>query len=138
MYYDIEVTPEKQEEIINKIAKTINKYGLDMAAILLIESVGPMSFIGAQMGRLFFSPFLLAISEDVGISGEELFQIMEKRENVKKLIQAIEKLRQEEEERKKIEEAKKLDGKSSEAETEEASTKKGWRRFISFKQLFKL
>ena len=132
MYFDVEVTPDEQEEIIQKIAKAINKYGLDMAATLLIESLGPMTFIGAQMGRLFFSPFLPAISEDVGISGEKIFQIMENRENVKKLIQAIEKLTQEEEERKKIEKAEKLDQKRVESDIEGMHKKKGWRRFIPF------
>ena len=132
LYWDVEVTPEEQEEIIQKIAQTIHKYGMDVAAILMIESVRPLSFIGAQMGRLFLSPVLPAISEDVGISGEKLFQIMEKHENVDKLIQAIEKLTQEEEERKKAEKAKKQEEKKAKMVEGGEPEKKGWRRFLPF------
>ena len=132
LYWDIEVTPEEQEEMIQKIAQTIHKYGMDVAAILMIESVRPLTFIGAQMGRLFLSPLLPAISEDVGISGEKFFQIMEKHENVEKLIQAIEKLTQEEEERKKAEKAKKLEEKKAKMAEGGEPEKKGWRRFIPF------
>ena len=132
LYWDVEVTPEEQEEMIQKIAQTIHKYGMDVAAILMIESVRPLTFIGAQMGRLFLSPLLPAISEDVGISGEKFFQIMEKRENVEKLIQAIEKLTQEKEERKKAEKAKKLAEKKAKMEERGEPEKKGWRRLLPF------
>jgi len=74
LYYDIEVTPEDEDEMIRKIAEKIHQYGLDVAAILMIESVKPLSFIGAQMGRFFVSPFLPALGENVGMSGEKLFQ----------------------------------------------------------------
>lgn len=132
MYWDVEVTPEDEDEMIRKIAETIHKYGLDVAAILMIESVKPLSFIGAQMGRFFVSPFLPALGEDVGISGEKFLQIFEKHENVEKLITAIEELTREEEEQKKAEKAKKLEEKRAKIEAGEAPEKKGWRRFIPF------
>ena len=50
MYWDINVTSEDEEEMIQKIAHKIHEYGMDMAAILMIESVKPLSYIGAQMG----------------------------------------------------------------------------------------
>ena len=132
MYWDVEVTPEDEDEMIRKIAKTIHKYGLDVAAILMIESVKPLSFIGAQMGRFFVSPFLPALGEDIGISGEKFLQIFEKHENVEKLITAIEELTREEEEQKKAEKAKKLEEKRAKIEAGEAPEKKGWRRFLPF------
>jgi len=132
LYWDVEVTPEDEDEMILKIAATIHKYGLDVAAILMIESVKPLSFIGAQMGRFFVSPFLPALGEDVGISGEKFLQIFEKHENVEKLIKAIEELTREEEEQKKAEKAKKLEEKRAKIEAGEAPEKKGWRRFLPF------
>jgi len=132
LYWDVEVTPEDEDEMIRKIAETIHKYGLDVPAILMIESVKPLSFIGAQMGRFFVSPFLPALGEDVGISGEKFLQIFEKHENVEKLITAIEELTREEEEQKKAEKAKKLEEKRAKIEAGEAPEKKGWRRFIPF------
>ena len=132
MYWNIEVTSEDEDEMIRKNAQNIHKSGFDVAAILLIESVKPLSFIGTQMGRFFISPFLPALGENVGISGEKFLQIFEKHENVEKLIKAVEELTREEEERKKAEKAEKLERKSIEAETGETSKKKGWRRFIPF------
>jgi hypothetical protein len=129
LYWNIELTPEDEEEMIRKIAQSIHSHGMDVAAIFMIESVKPISYIGTQMGRLFFSPILPFFGEDIGISGEKFLQIFAKRDNIEKLIKTVEKLAKEEEDRKKDEKAKKLDEKSAEGETGEAP-KKGWRRFI--------
>jgi len=130
LYWDIEVTSEDEDEMIMKIAHKIHEYGLDVAAVLMIESFKPLSYVGAQMGRFFVSPFLPALGENIGIGGEKLFQIFEKRENVEKLIKAVEELTREEEERKKVEKAKKLEEKRAKIEAGEAPKKKGWRRFL--------
>jgi hypothetical protein len=132
LYWDIEVTPEDEDKMIRKIAEKIHQYGLDVAAILMIETVKPLSFIGAQMGRFFVSPFLPALGEDIGMSGEKFLQIFEKRENVEKLIKAVEELTEEEEERKKAEKAKKLEEKKARIAAGEEPEKTGWRRFLPF------
>jgi len=129
LYWDIEVTPEDEEEMIMKIAQNIHSHRLDMAAIFMIESVKPISYVGTQMGRLFVSPFLPIFGDNVGVSGEKFLRVFEKRDNVERLIKAVEELSREEEERKKDEKAKKLEEKN--AETGEAP-KKDWRRFIPF------
>ena len=98
LYWDIEVTSEDEDEMIRNIAHKIHEYELDMAAIIMIESVKPLSYIGTQMGRFFVSPFLSALGENIGISGEKFLQMFEKRENVEKLIKAVEGLTQEGEE----------------------------------------
>ena len=130
MYWDIEVTSEDEDEMIMKIAHKIHEYGLDVAAVLMIESFKPLSYVGAQMGRFFVSPFLPAFGENMEIGGEKLFQIFEKRENVEKLVKAVEELTRGEEERKKVEKAKKLEEKRAKIETGEVPKKKGWRRFL--------
>lgn len=132
MYLDIELTPEEEEKMIRNIAKKIHEYKIDFAAVLMIESVKPMSYVGSQMGRFFISPFLPSLGENIGIGGEKLFQVLEKRDNVDKLINAIKKLTKEEEEQKKVEKVKKLAEKRAEIETEGASNKKGLRRFLPF------
>ena len=132
MYEDIEVTSEDEDEMIMMIAQKIHKHGLDVAAIFMIESVKPLSYIGTQMGRFFVSPFLPALGENIGISGEKFFQIFEKRDNVEKLIKAVEELTREEEKQKNVEKAKKLERRSARTETGEASKNKGWRRFLPF------
>lgn len=124
MYWDIEVTPEDEEKMIKNIAQKIHKSGLDVAAILMIETVKPLSYIGTQLGRFFISPFLPVFGENVGINGEKLLQIFEKHENMEKLIKSVEELQRKEEEQKKTEKAKIAE----EAKPE----RKGWRRFIPF------
>ena len=132
MYWDIEVTSEDEDEMIMKIANKIHEYELDVAAILFIESVKPLSYVGTQMGRFLVSPFLPAFGDNIGIIGEKFLQIFEKRYNVEKLIKAVEELTQEEEERKKVEKAKKLEEKRAKIEAGEAPKKKGWWRFLPF------
>ena len=124
MYWDLDFTPEDEEEIIKKIAREIRRYGLDVAAILFLESSKPLSFIGSQMGRVFISPFLPAISDDISIQGEKLFRFFEKHENVEKLITALEEMEREEKAKKQK--------KAKDSTKEQNSEKKGWRRFIPF------
>lgn len=132
MYWDIEITPEDEEEMIRTIAEKIHKYGMEVAAILMLESVKPLSYIGAQMGRLFISPFLPAFGDKIGIGGEKFIQIFEKRENVEKLLEALEELARGETEKPKQESKKPKDEAKPVAELEAAPTKKGWRRFLPF------
>lgn len=111
-----------------KAAEKIHKYGMDVAAILMLESVKPLAYIGGQMGRFFVSPFLPALGETIGQGGEKFFGVFEKRDNVEKLIKLLEKMAKEEDEQK--EELKKT--KKAKAETEGTPSKKGWRRFLPF------
>lgn len=58
LYWDDEITPDEEEEMIRKIAEKVHEYGMDVPVILFLESVKPLSYIGSQMGRMFVSPFL--------------------------------------------------------------------------------
>lgn len=122
MFWDLEVTPEDEEEMIRKVAEQIHKYGMEVAAILMLESVKPLAYIGGQMGRFFVAPFLPAFGENIGLGGEKLLTTFEKRENVEKLIVMLEKLAKEEE-KPKEERAEEAEG---------APKKRGWRRFLPF------
>jgi len=134
LFWDLEVTPEDEEMYIRKIAEVIHQYGMEVPAILFLESTKPLAYIGGQLGRFFVSPFLPIISEEVGIKGEKFFMIFEKRGNVEKLIQLVEEMAQKEKE-KTPEEAKsstETHEPSDESEEEERPEKKGWRRFLPF------
>ena len=119
MFLDLGITPEEEEEMIKKAAEKIHQYGMDVAAILMLESVKPLVFIGGQMGRVFISPFLPVLGDNIEREGEKFFRIFEKRENVEKLILLLEKM----EEKPKEEQT---------TQKEEAPQKKGWRRFLPF------
>jgi hypothetical protein len=129
LFWDIEVTDEDEEEIIMKIAHKVHDYGLDIAAVLMIETFKPLSYVGAQMGRFFVSPFLPAFGENIGMNGEKLFKIFEKRENVERLIKAVEDLNKQDKEIEKAKKAKRLE-ENTKKDTSETPEKKGWRRFL--------
>jgi len=133
MFWDLEVTPDDEEQLILGVAKEIRRYGMDVAAILFLESSKPLTFLGAQMGRAFISPFLPAISEDLGVKSEKLFRIFENRANVEKLISVLEELEREEDKKKREMKKKEKEAKLAEqGESEEAPEKKGWRRYLPF------
>lgn len=92
MFWDLDITLEDEEEMITKIAERIHNHGMDGPAILFIESIKPLAYLGAQMGLYFVSPFLRLSGENFGIKGETFLRVFEKRENVEKLLKHLEKL----------------------------------------------
>jgi len=74
-------------EILEKIAGTVVKRGMSVPAVLFLETMKPLNFIGAQIMN-FFGPFLESL-----VPGEQLYrftEMMENRNNVELLIQRIE------------------------------------------------
>lgn len=124
MFRNVEITSEEEDEVIEKVAEKVHNYGMEIVAILMLESIKPLSYIGGQMGRLFLSPYLPFFGENIGLKGEKFFKIFEKHENVEKLIASLEK--------KAEEKPEKAGEKDQSAETEDASAKRGWRRFLPF------
>lgn len=53
MFWDEEITPEEEHELIESIALELYKYGLETAGILFLESLKPISRIGSSMGQMF-------------------------------------------------------------------------------------
>ena len=121
MYWDTEVTPEEKEEIIRKIAEKMNSYGMNVPAVVFLESVKPITYISSQMGRFFIYPFLPVFGDEAGLTGEKLLQVFEKPENVEEIINHLEELSDEE---------KRMQA-ENEGETPK-QVKKGWRRFLPF------
>jgi hypothetical protein len=93
---DIKMTPEEEERIINKVAVEINKRGMDMPAILMLETLKPLVYIGTQFGRFYVSPFLPIFGDAFYQDSEKIITIFEKRENVEKLIKRLEEISKEE------------------------------------------
>jgi len=100
----VEITPEKAIIRIEKIAKTIVKWKMGAAALMVIESLRPLNFIGSQI-MYFLAPFAEVIFN--ATEYEELAALMEKDEYIKLLLKRIEELddemyAQEREENRKI------------------------------------
>jgi len=90
---DKEPSPEKQgippeeDEVLDKVARKVVKWQMAVPAILFLESVKPLNFIGAQ-AMVFFEPIIQSI---FSIKDYDIFRAaMERRENVENLLRKIE------------------------------------------------
>jgi hypothetical protein len=95
---DFEVTEERKQYLINKIAQRVVDYRLTPVAIVFLESSKPLSFIGNQF-LIFMQPFyraLFAFREY-----EEVTAMLEERKNIETLICEIERLEEERNEAKR-------------------------------------
>lgn len=91
----VELTPEKEDEMIENIAKNISQRKLKLPALLFLEPYEPISTIVGETFLVWISPFL----ELVGIAGYEYSLFLRKKENIRKIREKIEALKKEEEER---------------------------------------
>jgi hypothetical protein len=90
LFWDIDVTPEDEEDLIQQAADKIIEYKMETIAILTLESIKPFSFVGGELSRAVVSPFLPALGETSGVFSEKLLRVFEDRRNIEKLIQILE------------------------------------------------
>ncbi|MDH4222169.1 MAG: hypothetical protein OEV55_01370 [candidate division Zixibacteria bacterium] len=101
-----------QQEILDRIAKKVVLWKMSTPAILFLESVKPLNYIGSQM-LVFFEPFVQTIFSWKDY--DEFRKMMEERGNMEKLLQTIEKfdveaLAKEKEDKKRRKEERKTKG----------------------------
>ena len=82
------LTPQ-QEEILTKIAQKVVHWKMSVPAILFLESVKPLNYVGSQM-MAFFEPFVQTVFSWKDY--DEFRKMMEERGTVEKLLQKIEQL----------------------------------------------
>ena len=90
MFWDEEITPDEVEEVIDWMAREIYKYGMEVAAILFLESSKPVTYVGSQFGQAFLTPFLPFLGDEVSVKGNKAMRVFEDRENVERLIRRLE------------------------------------------------
>lgn len=137
---ETELTEEEVDEIIEKAAEKIHKYGMETFAILTLESVKPLVYIGGEMSRLMISPFLPALGPNANELGENLINVFEERKNVEKLITILEEMasgeygkEEDEQEAGAPEEGKeKPDADEASDEQTEQKKRKSWRDWLPF------
>jgi hypothetical protein len=83
-----ELTPQ-QEEILLKIARKVVHWKMSVPAILFLESVKPLNYVGSQM-MAFFAPFVETLFSWKDY--DEFRKMMEERETIERLLQKIEQL----------------------------------------------
>lgn len=118
-----EITPEEENELIEQVAEKIHEYKMETVAILTLESVKPLAYVGGEMSRVFLAPFLPVLGRDLNEMGEKYITVFEERDNIEKLIQLLEqKVKEEEAENKR----KKQERAEKKAEEDVKTEKKGW------------
>jgi len=78
---------EDDRALLAKLSGWLVQRRLETPAILFLESVRPLSFVGAQ-GMHFLEPFARAVFDVKDY--ERLARMLERRENLERLVQAIE------------------------------------------------
>jgi len=80
--------PEEEDAVLERVAKKVVQWRMAVPAILFIESVKPLNYIGSQ-AMVFFEPIVQTI---FNFRDYEVFQrALERRENIENLLQKIEK-----------------------------------------------
>jgi len=135
LFFDeTEMTEEEVDEIIDKAAEKINKYGMDTVAILALESVKPLAYMGGEMSRMMISPFLAAFGPDTDKLGEKLIYVFEDRRNLEKLIERLEEIERNKDRKKaekKEEEPTEEDSEENDRQ-EKPKKRKDWRDWLPF------
>ena len=84
---DAEPIPEDEDRILDKVAMRVVRWKMSVPAIIFLESVKPLNYIGSQT-MVFFEPIVQAL---FNFREYDTFQrAMERRENVERLLQKIE------------------------------------------------
>jgi hypothetical protein len=79
--------PPEEDEVLEKVARKVVQWQMAVPAILFLESVKPLNFIGAQ-AMVFFEPIIQSI---FSIKDYNTFRVaLERRENIENLLQKIE------------------------------------------------
>jgi hypothetical protein len=132
-FKETELPQEEVDAIILEAAKRIKRYGMEMAAIMTLESLKPLVYVGGELTRLTLSPFFPVLGSTMDMWGEKLIDVFEERENIDKLILLLEKMSEEDytepdpdQEIKKTEEPPEGDKQGTKNE------KSGWRRWLPF------
>ena len=88
----VEVSPERAKELMEKVAVFFASRRLGAPALLFMESVRPLTFLGSQL-MYMLAPFINVIF--TGKEFEEFACVMSERENIVYLINRIDELDEE-------------------------------------------
>jgi hypothetical protein len=84
-----DLTEERKTELCTKIAEKVIRFRLSPLAIIMIETIKPLSFLGNQL-MVFFAPMVGAFTSSPIY--DEMTAFFEERSNLEMLIQRIEEL----------------------------------------------
>ncbi|UCE38828.1 MAG: hypothetical protein JSW00_06280 [Thermoplasmata archaeon] len=77
---------DRERELIDNVAKRIVNSELEAPAIMLLQTIKPLIWIGGELAYFYLAPFLPLLDE----RGYEFLDTFEKRENIERLIKRVE------------------------------------------------
>ena len=88
MSWDIwkEATPEEEDELLKKAEEVIEKYKMEPLALIILETIKPLVYVGGEFSRFFIAPLLPFLNHEA----DAVIQTFEQRKNINKLISSIE------------------------------------------------
>jgi len=84
-----DLPPEEEDALIEKIAQHIVKRRMGMIAQITLETLSPLTWLGAELGMTILGPYL----EFFGV--EKVTALFRRRENLGRLMDRIEELQEE-------------------------------------------
>ena len=78
---------EADRELLHQLAVAVARRGMVTPAVLFLESLRPLSYMGSQ-AMIFLKPFLSPLFSTARY--DRLAEILERREGIEALVQAIE------------------------------------------------
>ncbi len=84
-YWD-DLSPEEEDELIEKMAQHIVKRKMGLMAQITLETLSPLTWLGAELGMTILGPYL----EFFGV--EKVTALFRNRANLRRLMDRIEEL----------------------------------------------
>lgn len=81
-----DVTPEEEERLIQRAADLVSNYEMETPALLVLNMIKPLVYVGGEMGRFFIAPLLPFLNH----KADAFIHTFEQRKNIDKLIEIIE------------------------------------------------
>ena len=123
MFWDLELTPEEVDEVIQEVYFKITEYKMETLAILTLESIKPWAYVGGELVRAAMALLMPALGESLGLTSEKMLHVFENRDNIERLIQLLEENLKKEEAERKLKKEKEKKQKKEEKKREEAVKK---------------
>ena len=89
--FGMPLAPEREDEIIEKIAQWTVKYEMELPALLLAQTIQPLAGFMSQMG-VFYGSAWYGLLPQYKQYGEEVITLFERPENYERLMKRIEEL----------------------------------------------
>lgn len=123
--FGMPLAPERADEIIEKIAQWTVKYEMELPAMLLVQTLQPLSGFLSQMG-VFYGSAWYGLLPQFKQYGGEVLTLFERHENYERLLKRVEELSHEA--KKEKDAAKQAAGLANE------SLKEKLKRFFTFRR----